>query len=349
MICPITREIFNRPVTTDDGFTYEEWCIRRILESNNKISPMTREKINSYHENKAMKYLVDNFLESYPNFKKDQFSSNIYTDYIQNKNHALYLLRNNKFIQFSQMKNIHLLDSYVKDSNYTIIEKICRHIEIIDIEIFKKILINSFDLNKTPLYYIAKLCPLNYIYAAINVGINIEFICNNKTLVHVIMEKDNITIESKKEFIKYLLDYGYLVKIFIKDPSCFNLSDIGCHTELLNKITENEESFYRLIDIKTLYLICEYWEYESIGKILNRILEKDISFEKLLNYYKKEKVLHLIDCIIKIYDQNLPHELLEKIKLFLDKIKYRELEIQLIDYTLKEKSIYTYSGICLDY
>ncbi|MCJ7637140.1 MAG: hypothetical protein MUO21_06580, partial [Nitrososphaeraceae archaeon] len=35
LVCPITKEIFNRPVTTNDGFTYEEWSIRQILDSDN--------------------------------------------------------------------------------------------------------------------------------------------------------------------------------------------------------------------------------------------------------------------------------------------------------------------------
>ena len=111
LICPISKEIFYKPVTTNDGFTYEEWAIKQILDSHNKVSPITREAITSYCENKIAKNLVNNILEQNPELKKDQFSEDIYNDYLQNKKYCVGLLKNKNYGKFSEIKNIHLVDS----------------------------------------------------------------------------------------------------------------------------------------------------------------------------------------------------------------------------------------------
>jgi Mg-chelatase subunit ChlD len=61
-LCPITQNIMNNPVITDDGYTYEESAIKQwILQKG--ISPMTRQpiSISSLRSNRLIKDLIETF------------------------------------------------------------------------------------------------------------------------------------------------------------------------------------------------------------------------------------------------------------------------------------------------
>lgn len=59
--CPITLDVFNEPVILSDGQTYEKEAIKLIL-NNNKISPVTRQKLNDNLNNLTINYSIKNLI-----------------------------------------------------------------------------------------------------------------------------------------------------------------------------------------------------------------------------------------------------------------------------------------------
>src|SRR5579885_2303495 len=105
LFCPITKQMYCNPVTTDDGFTYEKWAIDNLIK-NNFPSPMTREPIHNYFENKLVENLINNFLNENSEFKKLQFDEKLYIDYSENKKECHKLLANKNFSKFCEYKDI---------------------------------------------------------------------------------------------------------------------------------------------------------------------------------------------------------------------------------------------------
>ena len=56
--CPITREYFKEPVTTNTGQTYEKKAILEWLKKN-KTDPLTRELITNLSPNVILKYISE--------------------------------------------------------------------------------------------------------------------------------------------------------------------------------------------------------------------------------------------------------------------------------------------------
>ena len=349
LICPITKEIFNRPVTADDGFTYEEWSIRQILESESdkKISPMTREKISSYCENKIVKSIIVKFLEENPEFTVDQFPSTNYTDYLLNKKYCIKLLFNKNYLKFSEIKNIHLFDNIMYHT--TIIKYICERYEKIEVVLFKSILSNSFDLNckesknvNTPLYYIASMCTIPYIIAAIETGAEVTNV-SEKSLIDIIMENKLITVDNRQKIFGFLLDNGYMLKIFNDKPESLFISDTGYFRKLFDQIMTDTYSFYRFIDINTILNMCYSCSIITTNRLLDQINTMDISIDKLYEYYKNRNITHISHYIEKIYseimreieeekiDKQVKIDLIKRIRSFLfDRLCIDKLELMLI-------------------
>ncbi len=66
--CPITQEIFQRPVIATDGFTYEHHAIQSWFDFGNKNSPMTNQKV-------AHSSLIDNLgLKSIQKLFRDEIN-----------------------------------------------------------------------------------------------------------------------------------------------------------------------------------------------------------------------------------------------------------------------------------
>jgi len=77
LICSITGDIYFDPVVASDGHTYEKQMLKKILVSEKKISPLTREVLkNTYTSNLKVKSMVTSFLEKYPQKKIDQYRNN---------------------------------------------------------------------------------------------------------------------------------------------------------------------------------------------------------------------------------------------------------------------------------
>lgn len=60
MICPLTKKIFQDPVMTPSGNTYEKAALYAYLENNNNLDPLTGEYVDlqQIRPNKVVKNLL---------------------------------------------------------------------------------------------------------------------------------------------------------------------------------------------------------------------------------------------------------------------------------------------------
>lgn len=67
LICNITQEMIEEPVTDSAGQTYEKACIEEHIKKNGLTDPLTREPISDkLYKNINVKKGVDEFLASNP-------------------------------------------------------------------------------------------------------------------------------------------------------------------------------------------------------------------------------------------------------------------------------------------
>ena len=67
MVCKITFELMEDPVTTDSGQTYERMAIEEHIKKNGKTDPFTRKPLNGpLYPSVAIKKAVEDFLEKNP-------------------------------------------------------------------------------------------------------------------------------------------------------------------------------------------------------------------------------------------------------------------------------------------
>lgn len=358
LICPITREIFNRPVTANDGFTYEEWAISKCLsgdEDENK-SPMTRESITSYHENKIVKTLVNQLLELRPELKEEQFDQEVYNDYLKNRECCIKLLGYNNFIKFSCATDIRLLDN-TGSNGYVIayLSKNCR-----DVEIFENILKNSFDLNCrnregcTPMYYIAKYASKDIIIMSIKAGaepFNLSTRYGPTNIINLINENKDISEDDKMKIIYHLLDNNLFIKVFINDPIiiivCQEFEEL--FQQIMKKII-NDDALYKLIGLDFIVeMINSDITYVNLNYILDGILSLDLSTEKIYEYYtdnSRKKFTYMNQHVGYIYegirdsdeyDDDQKITLLRKIKELLEKVNIDKIDAMLLNYNTEKQ------------
>ena len=72
LTCPITTQIFLKPVMTNTGITYEKEAICKWLKQSQKC-PQTNGKITSICESFLIKNLVEAYLNANPDKKIDQY------------------------------------------------------------------------------------------------------------------------------------------------------------------------------------------------------------------------------------------------------------------------------------
>ena len=87
--CPITKDIFNKPVVASDGFSYEKYAIQHVLKSRTPKSPITRKPLSrTLYPNKSIESMIDEFKKaskefqdeynaSYDNFKTQFMFTNV--------------------------------------------------------------------------------------------------------------------------------------------------------------------------------------------------------------------------------------------------------------------------------
>lgn len=68
LVCRITDELMNEPVTLTSGFTYEKEQILKHFQTNGNFDPMTREEVNVniLILNKSIKYATQDYLLNNP-------------------------------------------------------------------------------------------------------------------------------------------------------------------------------------------------------------------------------------------------------------------------------------------
>ena len=319
IICPITKQIFCFPVTTDDGFTYEKWAADQML-SNKQNSPMTREPIQKYFVNKFAENLVNNFLNNNNEFKKLQFDNGNYIDYLENKKECHKFLNNKDFRKFCEYKDIILTDEF---KNNNLIEYITIYCN--DQIYFQKIIENSVDLNtpdskgKYPMYYICKFGTENMIKYAISKEAEILTLNNdNDTAIHIIFQNTKLSREEKISVLKYFIDNNLINLYLINKKGISQLMKIIDNNNevalyLIQKIIggelENSEKLIlELIDISIISRIVLLFEFNNLNNILDLLkkridginkniienfylnkFEKDLNelkFERLYDYYQ---------------------------------------------------------------
>ncbi|AYV85795.1 MAG: hypothetical protein Satyrvirus42_4 [Satyrvirus sp.] len=122
--CPITLQIFRRPVLAEDGFFYEESEIKRWL-STNKISPKTRspisDKVISCH---MFNLLLQKFLEINPSEKNNQLKYN-HTEHIEDINEIMVNLKFEKLLEYQNFSLVALYDNSSKTGS--LIKRILEH------------------------------------------------------------------------------------------------------------------------------------------------------------------------------------------------------------------------------
>lgn len=65
LICPITRQLFQDPVVASDGRTYERTAIQRVLDSDNPVSPISRQALSQLLvSNRAIVDAIENWKNS---------------------------------------------------------------------------------------------------------------------------------------------------------------------------------------------------------------------------------------------------------------------------------------------
>lgn len=351
LTCPITKEIFNQPVIADDGFTYEKWAIDKCINGDGDgVSPMTREPITEYFENKIVKNLVIKLLEHSPELKEEQFGSDVYNDYLQNKDCCIKLVKHKNFTKFSESTSIRLLDNLCHDrKNYTLIQYVCINFNT-EINIFEKILTNSFDLNchdqlgNTPLFYITKHGTLQMILTSLRLGADIINISNTvaRNMISTIARNQKMTDSDKKDLLEYILT-NHIIQVFNSAPICilhiFDF-DENIIEKFFNIITRHDESLYELISLELFTNIFFSVTYTNLCKLLDRIEPFEYSVDKIYTHYeqkyKNSKIVYL-NCMLKELYQtiidNADLEDNEKISLIqrLKKICDDKIQVDIID------------------
>jgi len=93
--CPLTLQIFRKPVIAEDGFTYERTAITQWLETNS-VSPMTRAPISKrIINNILLEQMISDWKEKVKNLNLDSFQStpikSITEDNLDEKNDFLLI------------------------------------------------------------------------------------------------------------------------------------------------------------------------------------------------------------------------------------------------------------------
>lgn len=316
--CPISKMIFNQPVTANDGFTYERHSIDQILNGDrSKISPITREPLTGYCENKFMSNVVNNLLSEHPEFKQLQFEDKFYNDYSENKKTCGAILRTKNWRKFSNYKEICLQDQY---SHMTII--LYLSLECNDIESFNKILDNSIDLNimddhdTLPIHIICESCmSKDVILYALSKNVDIY---NNKTkdsVIYRLYKNKKISNDDKENILSYVIDNNKINLSFVNKSDKTDIhtllfgftSGVILIKKLLDICVDKGVYIYQLFGLSTINDAALYFTYDEMIYYLN-ILENSIntldrntvisqytdSFIKNKYYYSNDSFMYMI-------------------------------------------------------
>lgn len=306
LICPITKQIFYYPVITNDGFTYEKWAVDNLIKFNSQ-SPLTREPIRTYTENKIMFSAVNDFLDKNNKFKRLRFEDSYYTDYIENKKECHKLLERKDFQKFCEYKDILLTDDFKKVSVIHYIILNCN-----EINYFQKILDNCVDLNVpdsrnlVPMYYICKYGNEQMISYGLFKKMEIKSLnSDDDTALHLIIENEKINKEEKISIIKYFIDNNLIDLEFKNRRGLTSLTKIlyfdGEISNLLIKnlvdgqINNSQKLILGILDVDNLARIVLQTKFEPLDYLIDTLrgyiikIDKNIIADHIINNFKMEQ------------------------------------------------------------
>ena len=271
LFCPMTKQIFYHPVTANDGFTYEKWALIKLFNGNIEAkSPMTRETINYYCDNKFIENTIRSLLENDLSLKELQFDKNNYDSYEENKQEFMQYIRQRKFSELTRFNNIILNDQF--QNNMNIIGAIIKHINLED---FKKIIDKSVDLytysnNSVPLrlicingnldmikYVLDKPGAIEHIYK-LDADIILDILFTNQagTVINYLIDNNKYNIDKIMNNNNTLFDLLFNInfKLFIK---------------LLENYINDENKIWMLFKPCHLKIILKHCDYDIIIKFLD--------------------------------------------------------------------------------
>lgn len=310
MMCPITRQIFLKPVVANDGFTYEKWAIDKILHGDRtQLSPITRKPISSYVENKFVENIVKETLRKNPDYKKIQFNEDIYYDYCENREAARKLLQDKNYEEFSKYKNIHITDT-ISSREYIISRLFDSYYGPNDDQIIIKILDNCVDLNVNenvaPMGYIALYGSKKVIMHAIKLKgdfYGIDF-SNNNSLIHIISQRSNLSNINKIQIIMYVLNnfiinFSYKNKTGITILQCL-LNEFNFSEDIINGIIDkiDQDSVY-ILDPSFLGDICLYCKGDIMTLFFNKLeelIKTDTFIKNTITHFSNVKQFQRWSC-----------------------------------------------------
>lgn len=290
--CPITKQIFNRPVIADDGYRYEKFALCKHIEQNGAKSPTTRHIISNYTDDKLFAKMIDVFLENNEDLCANRFPSECYDDYFENRKLCQDYIRRKDFNKFSEYKNILLGDIVDGSNNKIIMQYICENLT--DVNVFQKIINNAVDVNiftgsYKPLYYVLRSSSVNLINKSIELNFDVDSITdNNESITHIICASDRLTEAEKKTIINKLYSANKIDITRKTKDGLFEISLVAYYDiNIVSNIILNNK-----IDIN---IMCELLNIDFLEKFFISNPEKDIKIllEILNLLFSLENIKHL--------------------------------------------------------
>ena len=317
--CPITRQIFQKPVLAGDNHLYEKTAIKQWFKKNNR-SPLTNLKIaKELYSNATFDSLLKLFLEKHPEEKNNQFIKTYdhvnYVEKIENiiKTPSLFpeLLFYGNFMinKFSSMV-------FIKNLSDNKQEEVIRHLidNALNIEA-----VNCIRTKKKLIHYICQYSTPKMIKYIIDKGVNLEckdieqmrpihYICQYSTpeMIKYIIDK-GVNLECKTgygskpihyicqystpEMVKYIIDKG--VDLEYQNYHCLKPIHYICQYStpemvkyIIDKGVNLECQTYH--NFRPIHLICQY----STPEIIKYIIDKGVDLECIDN--EQWKPIHYI-------------------------------------------------------
>lgn len=254
-ICPITKCVFSDPVILSDGHIYEKTPILKWLESNNYISPMTREKVDYtilpapiYFKNKLKEFIELNKDNDDINIYEDNNIYDIIVNNILNENYK-YIINKYEKIDI----NINIDAAYVSELFHEYYEDLIEKEIVINCKdiLFIEILLRYVSDKILYKQYLFEM--LANIYIKKNIEINYKFNYTNKLFIEYILKY------CSSDFILKVINHYY------EQDIDFDI-DISDNTSLIDYVCENSEP-------------------KVINKILDIYLEKKELYPDRYNLY----------------------------------------------------------------
>jgi len=278
LLCPITRQIFKRPVTAVDGFVYEQEAINQWFKKSKK-SPMTSEEVDTrIIININKKNIVTNYLNKNPDKLCEQY------------NYDITSFEQFKLLNINNLNDITLLN----------LRKITRLLTVDDL---KFMLLNTnynepLRDDKLLIHFVCKYSNDNVKKYIINF-----YIDNNLNLQHTNINGwaviHYIFRYSTSEISHMVIDYYEKNKIIFPPSACYKWNMLHicatCQTPdvIIRMIKKCHEDNYdmNVCDFNgytMLHYICRH----STREVINYAINKNVKL-KFIN--KNKKIINIVD------------------------------------------------------